>query len=150
MLLQVGTSNNASLPDYRWNLKTHVNAFACVYQGTMEAAVLEKYHFTAAATKGGGFELAWEAKSIHGHEAGKGLRAAFAPHSSRKSLVISYAAKTDVQLFNDAGSQLAAVNISGRVVTCSIHQSQMLIDVCSILVGEFRSSGLKLQTFPRK
>ena len=81
----------------------------------MEPAVIEKYNFTAGSAKGSGFTLAWEAKSIHGQETGKGLRAAFTPHSSRKSLVISYTAKTDVQVFSDTGSQLAAVNISGRV-----------------------------------
>ncbi len=63
-------------------------------------------------------ELAWEAKSIHGLEVGQGLRAAFAPHSSRKSLVISYTAKTDVQLFNDSGTQLAMVNSSGGDLHC--------------------------------
>ena len=81
----------------------------------MEPAILETYNFTPASAKGSGFELAWEAKSIHGQEAGKGLRAAFAPHSSKKSLVLSYTAKTDVQIFSNTGSQLAGVNISGRV-----------------------------------
>lgn len=81
----------------------------------MEPAVLEKYNFTSGSAKGCGFELAWEAKSIHNQEIGKGLKAAFAPHTSRKSLVISYTAKTDVQLYNDTGNQLATVNSSGRV-----------------------------------
>ena len=79
----------------------------------MDLAVLEKYEIASNSGKGNAFNLAWEAKNIHGKESAKGLRAAFNPHTSQKSLAISYSAQADLQLFDHNGTQLATINSAG-------------------------------------
>lgn len=76
--------------------------------------MLEKYTYDSGPAKGNAnaFVLAWEKKGVHGKEVGKGIRAAFRPHT-QKSLALSYDEKTDVQLFSHEGTTLAAVNSSG-------------------------------------
>lgn len=88
---------------------------ACLLsQGGIGPAVLEKYSFNSDSSKGDPFSLLWEVKGVHGNKAGKGVRAGLNPHTSQKSLAMTFDSKDDMRLFDHDGSQLAAVSSSGE------------------------------------